>query len=128
MTTHACQNGPPRRGRRMSMDTLPPFNKFPGLSPRPFHPLGFPGFPYPPNPFSSLMMQGKSPPSLMPPVFPGLMLDRKFAAKKEEEASSNEVKRGDDSSENNNLQGKGVYGGLDLSVRASNKNSSPLKA
>ena len=117
MTTHACQNGPPRRGRRMSMDTLPPFGKFQGLGPRPLPPLGFPGFPYPPNPFSGLMLPGK-PPSLMAPVFPGLMLDRKL---------KEEARKGDDSSENNNLQSKGVYGELDLSLRGPHKSASSLK-
>ena len=129
MSTHACQNGPPRRGRRMSMDTLPPFNgaagKF-GLSPRPPLPMGYPSFPYPPQAFNGLMMPGKGLPSLMPPVFPGFMLDRPKVKTENDDAmsASDAAKKQTENAENNNMQPKGMYGELDLSMRAA---SQPIK-
>ena len=109
------------------MDTLPPFtsaSKY-GLSPRPPMPLGYPGFPYSQQPFNGLMLPNKGLPSLMPPVFPGFLMDRqKMKTEKEDTLSPNEAKIQTENAENNNMQPKGMYGELDLSMRAA---SQPIK-
>ena len=79
-----------------------------------------PGGPKPP---------GGAPPSLMPPVFPGLLFDRlrppMGGVERERSASpNNDMKKVSETMENNNLQPKGMYGELDLSMRPT---SQPIK-
>ena len=89
MGTHMWNNAPSRRGRRMSIDTMPPMPPFPpnhaskeGNDMFPFpqrdvfpFPPPFPGFPMPPNGLSKLNeisviqgMNGSLPPQMLPLV------------------------------------------------------------
>ena len=127
MGTHAIVTGPPRRGRRMSMENMPPFSspgQFPPVMPRP--PIGmFPSFPY-----SNMFLPGKGLP-FVPPVgfMPGSPMGinmfgpRKDVDDKEASLSPTNVMdlhKASDSTDNNNGPSKGVHGELDLSIRPPN--------
>lgn len=128
MSTHAVVTGPPRRGRRMSMDNIPAFSnpsQFPPVTPRPPLPM-FPGFPYPSvmnNMFLHPPGKGGLPfmPGMSLPGVPPLLSPRKddmISDKTRESSVSPSDLKSEPTKDNNNMPSKGLHGELDLSTRS----------
>ena len=141
MGTHMWNNGPSRRGRRMSVEgipALPPkeaeyLNHFAHRAPSDIYPFPFPGFPngFPPKLNEISVIQSLNgtlnhlPPSSMPenilghPAFPdalGKISNHEAKSKSKEESPKGE---------NNNYPPSGNSGELDLSLKRSPTRRSP---